>query len=96
MGPDYAWQDKRFTFKHMELLCGILNSHFTHGYEKGFYCCPTCTLSVLPLYAVGAFDRLNCKELEQNVVKAIQEKKGRFASNFSQKYARWALRFVEN
>lgn len=96
LGPDYAWQDKRFTLRHLELQCAIMNSHFTHGEEKGFYCCPTCTLSVLPLYGVRAFRSLNCDELEQNVVSAVLERKGRFAANFSQKYAQWAFRFVGN
>jgi hypothetical protein len=95
LGPDYAWQDRRFTLRHLELQCAIMNSHFTHGAEKGFYCCPTCTLSVLPLYCVGAFRGLDCDELKNNVVSAVRERKGRMAANFSQKYARWAFRFVE-
>jgi hypothetical protein len=94
LGPDYAWQDKRFTLSHFNLGFAIMNGYFNNGGIKGLYCCPTCTLSVLPLYCMKAYKSFDNDLLIRNVVETVRNRSSRFGGKFSQKYAAWAMSFV--
>jgi hypothetical protein len=94
LGKDYARHDKRFTYWNMRLEYGIMRSNFIGQAERGLYCCPTCTLSVFPLYCISAFDRFDSDLLKQNVVEAYTKKAWRFGSNYSKTYADWVMQFA--
>lgn len=94
LGKDYARHDKRFASWNMRLSHGIMRSNFIGRAERGLYCCPTCTLSVFPLYCVRAFDRFDCELLKQNVLEAYAKKAWRFGSNYSKAYADWVMQFA--
>ena len=94
LGRDYSHHDDRFLYWKMRLGYAIMRGHFTGRAEKGIYCCPTCTLSVFPLYCLDAFDDLDCKLLKDNVFAAYTSKVHPFNSQFKQKYADWALSFL--
>jgi hypothetical protein len=94
LGRDYARMDRRMGYWNMNLGFYIMRSSFHAGHVKGFYCCPTCTISVLPLYCLRAFDAFDCDELRDNVVRMMENGEGRFQARYSRRYADWALRFV--
>ena len=94
LGKTYARRDKRMAYWKMYLGFTIMRSNFCGSAEKGIYCCATCTLSMLPLYCVGAFDEFDCDLLKGNVVTALSERRRPFTTSFSGKYADWAMRFA--
>ena len=94
-GKDYARKDPRMHAWCRELAFNVMNSYFGGWTEKGMYCCGTCSLSMLPLYCVGAFEFFDCEELKNNVIRALKEKRGAFARpSLSRKYAEWVMRFA--
>jgi hypothetical protein len=95
-GKDYVYtqRDKRLNYWALYLEFHIMRNHFGGWGEKGIYCCPTCTLSVFPLYCVDAFRWFDCDLLKQNVLKSYRSRSSVFARQFSQSYADWAMRFA--
>lgn len=94
LGKDYTRQDERMAYWNMYLGFDIMLGNFKHETEKGFYCCSTCTLSVLPLYCTHAFEAFDCNRLKANVLNALSNRQWRFAGSYSKKYEQWALQFV--
>jgi len=92
-GQGYIRKDPVYEEAAKDLLFFIMRDYFRSGGVKGEFCCPACTLSLLPLYATNCFKWVDCRELETNVKISLEEKRSVFAGTFSQKYADWALRF---
>ena len=93
-GKEYARKDPRLQRWSQHTAFHIMRSNFVLNQPKGVYCCVTCTLSVLPLYATDAFHWLECDALTENVLSLLEKKQSVFKHKYSQKYADWALRFV--
>jgi len=53
-----------------DLLFWVMRHNFNTGDPKGVFCCPACTISLLPLYALGCFRWVDCNELKSAVVDA--------------------------
>ncbi len=94
LGVDYTKRDPRMAYWSTQLAFHIVLGNFNGRFEKGLYCCSTCTLSVLPLYCVGAFDMFDCGALKENVVDALAHGRPPFARPYNRRYADWALKFV--
>jgi hypothetical protein len=54
-----------------DLLFWVMGHNFNTGDPKGVFCCPACTVSLLPLYALGCFRWVDWNELESAVVDAM-------------------------
>ncbi len=93
-GKDYMKQDSRLGHWAQYLALHIMRANFTHGAMKGIYCCPTCTLSVFPLYCTHAFKWFDCELLKKNTLIAYENHTSVFSRQFNQGYADWAMRFV--
>jgi hypothetical protein len=93
-GKDYDRDDQRMEYWKTHLGYSIVQSNFLGYSEKGEYCCATCTLSMLPLYCVGAFERWDNALLKHNVVSALNEGRKPFNVTYSRRYADWVMKFV--
>jgi hypothetical protein len=93
-GLEFMKQDKRLEARSQQLAFNIMRSNFTHGDPKGIYCCPTCTLSVFPLYCTHAFPWFDCDLCKHNVLGAYENRTSVFTRTFNQGYADWAMSFV--
>lgn len=74
-----------------DILFGVMREHFNKGELKGLFCCATCCLSLLPLYAHDAFRFTDCTVLYDNVIAAYERKALHFRSSYPPRYAEWAL-----
>ena len=79
-----------------DLLFWVMRHNFNTGDPKGVFCCPPCTISLLPLYALGCFRWVDCNELKSAVVDAMVRRESVFSGEFPKAYARWAQGFVED
>jgi hypothetical protein len=77
------------------LLFGVMRHHFNTGHPKGVFCCPPCTISLLPLYALGCFRWVDCGELKSAVLQAMARRQSVFGGEYPKAYAQWAKGFVE-
>ncbi|MCF7920607.1 MAG: hypothetical protein K9N06_11905 [Candidatus Cloacimonetes bacterium] len=93
-GKKYTRMDSRLKYWNMNLGYRIMRGYFNGWDIKGFYCCTTCTLSMLPLYCTDAFEDFDCQALKQNVLKELDSETGYFSKNYNKKYADWVLQFV--
>jgi len=93
-GTDYMKQDTRMHNHAQYLALHIMRANFTHGTPKGIYCCPTCTLSVFPLYCIHAFKWFDCDLLKKNVLEAYENHTSVFSRKFNEGYGDWAMRFA--
>lgn len=93
-GKNYTNRDDRLFYWAMYLGYHIMRSNFQGWHEKGIYCCPTCTLSVFPLYCVDAFRGFDSELLKKNVIKAYKKNKSVFSRRYNKGYAEWAMRFA--
>ena len=75
----------------MDLLFYVMRHQFNYNEIKGEFCCPSCTLSLLPLYTTECFRWVNCIELKQNITTSLTNKTSMFCSNFPEEYSRWAI-----
>jgi hypothetical protein len=78
-----------------DLLFWVMRYHFNTGDPKGVFCCSACTISLLPLYALGCFRWVDCNELKSAVVDAMVRRQSVFSSDYPKAYAQWAKGFVE-
>ncbi len=92
-GPSYIRKDPVFEETAKDLLFYIMRDFMNSGRVKGEYCCPTCTLSVLPLYLTKCFKWVVCEDLAQQVMSALEDQRDMFVRPYSRKYADWALSF---
>ena len=78
-----------------DLLFWVMRHNFNTGDPKGVFCCPPCTISLLPLYALGCFRWVDCNELKSAVVDAMARRQSVFSGDYPKAYAQWARGFVE-
>ena len=78
-----------------DLLFWVMRYNFNTGDPKGVFCCPACTISLLPLYALGCFRWVNCNELKSAVIDAMTRRQYVFSGDYPKLYAQWAKGFVE-
>jgi hypothetical protein len=78
-----------------DLLFWVMRHNFNTGDPKGVFCCPACTISLLPLYALGCFRWVDCNELKSAVVDAMARRQSVFSGDYSKTYAHWAKGFVD-
>ena len=79
-----------------DLLFWVMRHHFNTGDPKGVFCCPACTISLLPLYALGCFRWVDRNELKSAVLDAMVRRQSVFSGEYPNAYAQWAKRFVES
>jgi len=79
-----------------DLLFWIMRHNFNTGDPKGVFCCPPCTISLLPLYALGCFRWVDCNELKSGVVGAMERRQSVFSGDYPKAYAQWAKGFVND
>jgi hypothetical protein len=77
-----------------DLLFWVMRHNFNTGDPKGVFCCPACTISLLPLYALGCFRWVDCNELKSAVVDAMVRRQSVFSGDYPKAYAQWAKGFV--
>src|SRR5262249_32960915 len=78
-----------------DLLFWVMRHNFNTDDPKGVFCCPPCTISLLPLYALGCFRWVDCNELKSAVVDAMVRGHSVFSGDYPKAYAQWAKAFVE-
>ncbi len=74
-----------------DLAFRIMRSHFHNGYPKGAYCCVSCTLSVIPVFDLGAIRYFDCRELSRAARRIVQQRKWRFGRPTDARMVQWAL-----
>jgi hypothetical protein len=77
-----------------DLLFWVMRHNFNTDDPKGVFCCPPCTISLLPLYALGCFRWVDCNELTSAVVDAMKRSQSVFSGDYPKAYAQWAKGFV--
>ncbi len=78
-----------------DLLFWVMRHNFNTGDPKGLFCCPPCTISLLPLYALKCFRWVDCNELKSAVLDAMARRQSVFSRGYPKAYAQWAKEFVE-
>ena len=73
------------------MLFWVMRRAFNSGDPKGIFCCPPCTLSLLPLYTASCFRWVDCGELASNVLTALKNGTSVFARSYPKAYAQWAV-----
>lgn len=89
-GPGFFKQAPEYESLAKDLLFWVMRHHFNTGDPKGVFCCPPCTLSLLPLYALGCFRWVDCGELKSAVLDALAKRQSVFRRNYPKAYAQWA------
>jgi hypothetical protein len=79
-----------------DLLFCVMRHNFNTGDPKGIFCCPPCTISLLPLYALGCFRWVDCNELKSAVVDAMERRQSVFSGHYPKTYVQWARGFVND
>jgi hypothetical protein len=90
-GANYTKADKEYEKLAKDVLFWVMRHAFNSRDPKGIFCCPPCTLSLLPLYATDCFRWVDCDELTSNVLSALEEGKSVFARTYPKAYAQWAV-----
>lgn len=90
-GPNYAKADEEYERLAKDVLFGVMRHAFNSDDPKGIFCCPSCTLSLLPLYAASCFRWVDCEELKSNVLTALNDGASVFARAYPKAYAQWAV-----
>lgn len=90
-GKTYYKVDPSFEALAREVLFGVMRHHYMHDAPKGLFCCATCSLSLLPLYAADSFRYIDCREAEANVREALETGTELFRSGYPKPYAEWSL-----
>jgi hypothetical protein len=94
-GPSFFRAAAEYEALAKDLLFGVMRHYFNTGDPKGVFCCPPCTISLLPLYALGCFRWVDCDELTSAVTDAIERRQSVFRRSYPQAYAQWAKGFVK-
>src|SRR5262245_14838005 len=90
-GANYVRANEEYEKLAKDVLFWVMRHAFNSGNPKGVFCCPACTLSLLPLYAASCFRWVDCDELTSNVLRALKERKSVFARAYPKAYAQWAV-----
>ena len=90
-GPNYIKKNKVYEELAKDMMFNVMRHHFIGRGLKGEFCCPPCTLSLLPLYTCNCFKWANCRELRTTVLAAMKSRQSVFRRNYSARYAQWAL-----
>jgi hypothetical protein len=90
-GADYVKAHKEYERLAKDTLFWVMRHGFNSPDPKGVFCCPPCTLSLLPLYASSCFRWVDCDELASNVLKALKQRTSVFARTYPKAYAQWAV-----
>jgi hypothetical protein len=90
-GANYVKAKEEYELLAKDVLFWVMRHAFNSDDPKGIFCCPTCTLSLLPLYAYSCFRWVDCDELRSNVLAALKEGTSVFARAYPRAYAQWAL-----
>jgi hypothetical protein len=91
LGANYIKADKEYEHLAKDVLFRVMRHAFNSSDPKGIFCCPPCTLSLLPLYATACFRWVDCDELKSNVLRALKEGTSVFARTYPKAYAQWAV-----
>ena len=90
-GVNYVKVNEEYEHLAKDVLFRVMRHAFNSGDPKGIFCCPTCTLSVLPLYASSCFRWVDCDELASNILGSLKEGTSAFARTYPKAYAQWAV-----
>jgi hypothetical protein len=90
-GANYVGVNDEYKRLAKDVLFWVLRYAFISSDPKGVFCCPPCTLSLLPLYAASCFRWVDCDELAANVLRALNEGASVFNRTYPKKYAQWAV-----
>jgi hypothetical protein len=90
-GANYVKADDVYERLAKDVLFWVMRHAFNSDDPKGIFCCPACTLSLLPLYASSCFRWVDCGELASNVLSAFNEGSSVFARTYPKAYAQWAV-----
>jgi hypothetical protein len=91
-GANYVKADGEYERLAKDVLFWVMRHAFNSADPKGVFCCPPCTISLLPLYASSSFRWVDCDELNSNVLKALNEHTSVFGRTYPEAYANWAVR----
>jgi len=94
-GSGFVKVEPEYEILAKDLLFRVMRHNFNTGDPKGVFCCPACTISLLPLYALGCFRWVDCNELKSAVVDAMVRRQSVFSGDYPKAYAQWAKGFVE-
>ena len=94
-GSGFVKADPEYEALAKDLLFRVMRYHFNTGDPKGIFCCPACTISLLPLYGLGCFRWVDCNELKSAVVDAMAHRQSVFSGEYPEAYARWGKRFLQ-
>src|SRR5215831_4329156 len=72
-GMEYVKANPEYERLAKDVLFWVMRHAFNSSDPKGVFCCPPCTLSLLPLYAASCFRWVDCSELRSNVLTALNE-----------------------
>jgi hypothetical protein len=90
-GANYLKANEEYEYLAKDILFWVMRHAFNSGEPKGIFCCPACTLSLLPLYAASCFRWVDCDELTSNVLTALKKGTSVFAGAHPKAYAQWAV-----
>ena len=90
-GVNYVKANQEYDRLAKDVLFWVMRHAFNSGDPKGIFCCPPCSLSLLPLYAASCFRWVDCEELAGNVRKALNGGTSVFARAYPKAYAQWAV-----
>jgi hypothetical protein len=91
LGANYVRANEAHEQLAKDVLFRVMRHAFNSRDPKGIFCCPPCTLSLLPLYAASCFRWVDCDELASNVIGALKEGTSVFARAYPKAYAEWAV-----
>lgn len=90
-GANFIRANEEYEYLAKDVLFWVMRHAFNSSDPKGIFCCPPCTLSLLPLYAASCFRWVDCDELASNVFRALDEGTSVFARAYPRAYAEWAV-----
>jgi hypothetical protein len=93
-GPGFVKVASEYEALAKDLLFWVMRHNFNTGNPKGVFCCPACTISLLPLYALGCFRWVDCNELKSAVLAAMVRRQSVFSGDYPKAYAEWAKGLV--
>lgn len=91
LGVNYVKANQEYDLLAKDVLFWVMRHAFNTEDPKGVFCCPACTLSLLPLYAASCFRWVNCAELKSNVLGVLGRRDSVFKRSYPRAYAQWAV-----
>jgi hypothetical protein len=91
LGANYVKSDNEYERLAKDVLFRVMRHAFNSSDPRGIFCCPPCTLSLLPLYATASFRWVDCDELTANVLRALKEGTSVFGRTYPKAYAQWSV-----